>query len=188
MQDAISWTYSGPPGSIISSPGAPGSGNPLTTTTSSATICFPSGFISGEVTVVANNTCGQSDPIVYPINSCRSAPTSTSVISVNLNSKLAANGNGTDAPVSVSEKLSSLNAYPNPTNGITTVTFYSNQNAKYSIKVVDIIGKVLINANISAVEGYNVNEINLKNVSKGLYFISIQAEGSEVQTLRLVVE
>ena len=186
VQDAKSWTYTAPAGAIIRSPGATGSGNPITTTVSIATICFPNGFISGEVKVVANNDCGQSDPIVYSINSCRNTETSSSVININPNNKLA--NSGSNESVNVSEALTSLSAYPNPTNGITIVSFYSNQNAKYSFKVVDIIGKEIINENISASEGYNVKEINLENISKGLYLISIQTEGSRMQTLRLVVE
>ncbi len=186
VQDAKSWTYTAPIGAIIRSTGASGSGNPLTTTVSLATICFPTGFISGEVKVVANNDCGQSDPIVYSLSSCRNTLTSPVVINVNPNSKLA--NNGSNESIYVSESLTSLSAYPNPTNGSTMVSFYANQNAKYSFKVVDIIGKEIINENIPAVEGYNVKEINLENISKGLYLISIQTEGSRIQTLRLVVE
>ena len=186
VQDAKSWTYTAPAGAIIRSPGAAGSGNPITTTVSIATICFPNGFISGEVTIEANNDCGHSDPLVYSINSCRNTESSSTVVNANPNNKLA--NSGSNESVNISEALTSLSAYPNPTNGITTVSFYSNQSAKYSFKVVDIIGKEIINENISASEGYNVKEINLENISKGLYLISIQTEGSRMQTLRLVVE
>ena len=181
VQDANSWTYTAPLGCTITSPGAPGSGNPLTTTASIATICFPLGFVSGDVIVVANNKCGASDPLIYTIGSCRPGLSRVTIG----NGKQSGNGK---ALFNTSEVLSALSAYPNPTNGITTVSFYSNQNARYSIKIVDIIGKTLISESVSAIEGYNEKEINLENVSKGLYFITIQSEGKDSQTLRLIVE
>ena len=98
VQDADSWTYTAPPGATITSPGASGSHNPLTTTVSKATICFPLGFVSGEVTVVATNMCGVSEPIVYTINSCISR-TNNTVTVANPVSKIATNKNGTNAAV-----------------------------------------------------------------------------------------
>jgi len=86
------------------------------------------------------------------------------------------------------EPLSALVAYPNPTNGKATISFTSDRTAKYSMKVVDMIGKVLINETLSVVEGYNMKEINLENMSKGIYMISVQTEEGNAQTLRLIVE
>ena len=86
------------------------------------------------------------------------------------------------------EKLNSLVAFPNPTTGKATITFNTDHEAKYSLKVVDEIGRVFINETISAVKGFNSEEINLAKVAKGIYLVSIQSEGKEVKTLRLVVE
>ena len=46
----------------------------------------------------------------------------------------------------------------------------------------------MIDDSVSAKEGYNEKEINLENVAKGLYFISVQTEGAEAKTLRIIVE
>ena len=35
---------------------------------------------------------------------------------------------------------------------------------------------------------YNTKDINLENVAKGMYMVTIQTEGKEIQTLRIVVE
>ena len=51
-----------------------------------------------------------------------------------------------------------------------------------------MIGKVLISENLSVVAGYNTKEINLENVSKGIYMISVQTEDGNAQSLRLIVE
>ena len=126
---------------------------------------------SVTITVKANNSCGSS-------------ATSSKIVTVG-NCKTATDSIEIEMP---GNALTSLVAYPNPTSGKVFVTFTSDRNAKYSLKVVDVIGRVLISENISAVSGYNEKEINLENVAKGLYLVSVQTEGGEVQTLRMVVE
>ena len=88
--------------------------------------------------------------------------------------------------VNVTEALSALTAYPNPTSGKVKVTFNSDRNAKYTLKVVDMIGNVLINESIPVVEGYNLKEINLKNIAEGIYMISVQTEDDDAKTLRMI--
>ena len=90
--------------------------------------------------------------------------------------------------VVATESLSALTAFPNPTSGKATITFNSDRNSNYSLKVTDMIGKVLISQDLSVVEGYNMKDINLENMSKGIYMISVQTEDGNAQTLRLVVE
>ena len=94
----------------------------------------------------------------------------------------------TTTTVIATEALSSLTAYPNPTSGKAQVTFTSDRDAKYTLKVVDMIGKVLINEALPVIEGYNTKDINLENLSKGIYIISVQTEEGNAQTLRLIVE
>ena len=133
------------------------------------------GFTNGFVKVKASNCKGTSSNRTYYVevdNTCR---TNAKVIT-------------TEKPVVAGEAISVLNAYPNPTSGKLTITFNSNRNVKYSLKVVNIIGSLMIDDSISAKEGYNENEINLENVAKGLYFISVQTEGAEAKTLRIIVE
>ena len=46
----------------------------------------------------------------------------------------------------------------------------------------------MIEETISSVDGYNAKEINLDTFAKGIYMISVQTEGMEAKTLRIVVE
>jgi hypothetical protein len=84
--------------------------------------------------------------------------------------------------------IESLSAYPNPTSSSVKVTFISDRNDKYILKLVDMIGKVLIYESLPAAEGYNSKDINLENVAKGVYMIYVQTEDGKAQTLRLIVE
>ena len=81
-----------------------------------------------------------------------------------------------------------ISVYPNPTSGLTTLSFNSMLDGKYNLKVFDVIGKVLISEDLSLSEGLNTKEINLQNVSHGVYFVTIISEGMEAQTLRIIVE
>ena len=75
VQDANTWTYYAPPGCVITSPGSlNGAGNPITTTVSYAVICFPSGFTSGVIAMVANNGCGESATLHYSVRSTPNMP------------------------------------------------------------------------------------------------------------------
>jgi len=86
------------------------------------------------------------------------------------------------------ESLTALTAFPNPTNGKTTVTFNSDSKTNYTLKLTDLIGKVLMNEVLSVVEGYNTKEIILENMSKGIYIVSIQNESGTSKSLRLLIE
>jgi hypothetical protein len=124
---------------------------------------------SALLTVRASNNCGQSS-------------TSSKTININLNCKTS------DGETIVEFDNNELNAYPNPTSGRATITFTASMDAKYTLKVADVLGKVMINEDISAVEGFNMKEINFEGMSKGMYFITIQSEGRQSETLRLIVE
>ncbi len=132
----------------------------------SATVNFNSATsATAVITVNAVNGCGFSQP-------------GKKVVAVNLGCRNA------DNMVSAAD----FSAYPNPTNGMITVNFQATKSAKYSVKVIDLLGNVMINNVVSATEGANMQELNLSNVAKGMYLLSIETEGTTAQTLRVVVE
>ena len=116
-------------------------------------------------------------------NSCGASLAGTRQVAVILGCKNAGANAG-----EVVESISSLSAYPNPATNNATITFNSDRNENYLIKVADMTGRIILSERISAVEGYNEKEINLEKVSKGLYMISVRSEAGETKVLRLVVE
>jgi hypothetical protein len=132
-----------------------------------ATVNFTSATLaSATLTVTASNACGAA-----------SAPR-TQTISVNLGCRTA-----NEAAVA-----SEMNAYPNPTSGKLNVSFNASAKEKYTLKVTDLIGNVLISQPSLAQEGVNLQEIDLSTYAKGMYLLSIEKEGAEIQTMRIVVE
>jgi hypothetical protein len=121
---------------------------------------------------------------VYASNGCGNSPVRSKTITVNLNCKLEA-----DVPVAESQQLSfsSLSLYPNPTSGKAMIEFDATKDCRYKLIVYDFTGRILINEDLVAVEGLNSKEINLENVAKGIYMVSVRA-GERAQTLRLIVE
>jgi len=131
-----------------------------------ATVNFSSATsTTAIITVNAVNACGYSQP-------------GKKIIAVNLGCR-----NASDLNSSVD-----FSAYPNPTAGLLNVSFQAEKSAKYMVKVIDLLGNVVISDVISATEGANMQELNLSNVAKGMYLLSIETEGMTAQTLRVVVE
>ena len=131
-----------------------------------ATVNFNSATATTAIiTVNAVNACGYSQP-------------GKKTIAVNLGCR-----NASDLSSSVD-----FSAYPNPTAGLLNVSFQAEKSAKYMVKVIDLLGNVVISDVISVTEGANMQELNLSNVAKGMYLLSIETEGMTAQTLRVVVE
>jgi len=133
----------------------------------SATVNFNTALSSSAtIKVNGNNACGAGQP-------------AQKIVAVNLGCRTA------------QEELSAvsaLSAYPNPTSGMITLNFSADVKAKYTVKVVDLIGNVVISDVVSAVEGVNMKDLDLSKVAKGMYLLSLENEGGNVQTLRIVVE
>ena len=88
----------------------------------------------------------------------------------------------------VNAQIQKLSVYPNPASGHVTITLNSETNAKYTLSVVDMIGRVKVMENILVGEGFNQRKIDLDNFVKGLYMVVIHADGKNDQAVRLIVE
>ena len=167
LSGAQCYTWTAPPGANISDRNG-NYGNPLTVCSGNQNdvdVTFPAGFVSGVVTVSASNACGNTGISTFAV---------------------------TGHPCRISgEELASaqgLSAYPNPTNGKLNVSFHTDVKEKYVLKVIDLIGKVMISEPSVTVEGINLRQLDLSGVAQGMYILSIERVGKEIQTLRIVVE
>lgn len=83
---------------------------------------------------------------------------------------------------------SSLNAYPNPANGETTISYSLNKSGNVNIVITDMMGrtvKMMNQGNQVAGTSYNVN-LNTSDLDNGTYFYTLSVNG-EKQTKKLVV-
>jgi hypothetical protein len=72
--------------------------------------------------------------------------------------------------------LVALNVYPNPASTEVNVSFEA-KNADYSVKLVDLQGRVIANQNLSNLNGTQVISIPTSTVAKGSYIVSITSNG-----------
>ncbi len=76
-----------------------------------------------------------------------------------------------------------LGLFPNPTNGLFTVTLGSAASVDLTVTVTDITGKAVLNGNVAA--GTNQITLDATNLSSGIYSVKI-AGGDFTKVLRLV--
>ncbi|ESU24720.1 hypothetical protein FEDK69T_02720 [Flavobacterium enshiense DK69] len=77
---------------------------------------------------------------------------------------------------------SQMLVYPNPGNGMVSVSYSSHKVAPVQVKLLDLYGKEIIVQNRDAVEGNNVFGINTSGVADGLYMIGVYADGTLTAT------
>ncbi|CAN5547140.1 hypothetical protein BH11BAC1_BH11BAC1_05830 [soil metagenome] len=71
-----------------------------------------------------------------------------------------------------------LTLYPNPTDGIVNVSFIAAEKGNASIRIVDMIGKVLVSEKVAVYEGNNKLTFDMTPYSKGLYFVELSNESN----------
>jgi len=69
--------------------------------------------------------------------------------------------------------ISNLNLHPNPANNILNISFKSDANAKYEFVFMDITGNILFKKTIKTYEHTNSANIDLTELSAGIYFLNI---------------
>ena len=79
------------------------------------------------------------------------------------------------------------NIYPNPTNGILNVAFYSKNDENLNFTVRDAVGRELSNVSNKATVGNNLQTLNLNALPKGLYFVTI-SNGREITLTRRIIK
>ncbi len=76
--------------------------------------------------------------------------------------------------------------YPNPFNPATTINFVMKKAGQASLKVYDVLGRVVLSELIEAERGPNVYNFNGQNYSSGVYFYQLNTEGFS-KTLKMML-
>ncbi len=93
-------------------------------------------------------------------------------------------------PVSVEQvgnnQMKSLIAYPNPTNGNTTIEFAMGYNSEVTFTVTNLLGSIVNLQNLSTSKGLNRINFDASNVPNGVYFYTI-TDGKNTISKKLIV-
>ena len=82
---------------------------------------------------------------------------------------------------------SSISIYPNPAHQMLNIDFSSNHASPLQIKVLDQMGRIIINKNTNAVQGKNIIPINVSRLQKGIYYLIINGSSNN-STHKFMVE
>jgi hypothetical protein len=66
--------------------------------------------------------------------------------------------------------LSDVNVFPVPAKELLTVTFNNTSNENIDVVMIDQMGRTISNTTVYN-KGFNTTEINLNNVSNGVYIL-----------------
>jgi len=82
-----------------------------------------------------------------------------------------------------------LSVYPNPSTENSQVIFETSKKGNVEVNLYNILGsevKTILNKELE--QGTHYEEINLENIEKGIYFISIVLEGKVMETTKIIVQ
>lgn len=77
--------------------------------------------------------------------------------------------------------------YPNPTSGLLTVSFATNQLVNGMIRIYDQNGRVVEEDYPGTGSGTNQRQINLSGHAKGIYYLSILKDGKKTGTEKIIL-
>ena len=77
--------------------------------------------------------------------------------------------------------------YPNPASGKVNIRLDAEEPATLQVAVIDLLGSTFIREQFELVSGTNVREINLTNLSKGIYIVRLSYNGTVVNH-KLIVD
>lgn len=94
----------------------------------------------------------------------------------------------TAAGIKTINGISSLSVYPNPANGLLTLSVNSsNPVSGCQLSVSNVLGQTTYSQSVDLESGTNKFSINISNLSEGVYFINLQ-NGGKVFTTKFVKE
>ncbi len=126
----------------------------------SNTLTLDWGTGNGTVIVKASNSCGEGSK-AYVVNiGCKEAQ---------------------------QIEIGSLSAYPNPTSGLLNIEFNAGEKGNVSIAVNDLLGRTIMNSSQYVSAGSNNLQLDLTNVAKGAYTISVKSNQLAKQ-IKVLVE
>lgn len=82
-------------------------------------------------------------------------------------------------------EVAELSVYPNPTTGITIITFETAETSEVSVIVRNILGQVISNQNAVAFAGTNELSFDFSELQKGTYFLTLSTENGLSSTRKI---
>ena len=75
----------------------------------------------------------------------------------------------------VTSNASTVVAFPNPTSGKLNIQWNENTTEKATVSVTDVAGRVVYSTTLTMEQGAGTHQIDLSNMSNGLYILNIKS-------------
>lgn len=89
--------------------------------------------------------------------------------------------------VDENDVITSLNLYPNPSNGNVTIDYASASQSDLTINVINTLGATVYTSTIAGNEGTLKKNIDLSHLTKGIYMVNVVSE-SGTTTKKLIIQ
>ncbi len=82
--------------------------------------------------------------------------------------------------------FTSFTLYPNPSSAFSTLSFYSEMDQSYQLRIFDILGKSILTKTFSGFTGQNFFPISTENLSEGSYQVIITSAQNKSNSFLLI--
>lgn len=89
---------------------------------------------------------------------------------------------------SVNSSVANLTFYPNPASTNGTIEIVLNENTKMEVVVLNSVGQTVYTTSVNGNIGVNKVDVNLNNLSSGLYFYQVRIANNKAITNKFAVE
>lgn len=83
--------------------------------------------------------------------------------------------------------VSGYKFYPNPAANNGTLEITLNDNSKVDVNLMNAVGQVVYSTSLTGTAGFNKVDLNLSNLSNGIYFYQVKAGNSKTVTNKFVI-
>ncbi|MBD1398124.1 T9SS type A sorting domain-containing protein [Pontibacter sp. JH31] len=70
-----------------------------------------------------------------------------------------------------------VSIYPNPNNGVFTISFSSLDASQVDLRIINVIGNEIYHEVVKRSELHTAKTIDLTRLAKGLYYVKIETDG-----------
>ena len=79
-----------------------------------------------------------------------------------------------------------ISVFPNPSDGQFTISFTSDENISYRVRMMDMTGREMYFETLTSVQGENLRSFDVKNLSSGLYLLVLEND-SDYRMIKVIV-
>ena len=80
-----------------------------------------------------------------------------------------------------------LEIFPNPSQGIVSLSFNSQSNQYLNLRIVNVIGEIKLEEDWNVSTGKNIKDLDLSSMENGMYFVILNGENGEISGRRKII-